>query len=774
MVSTRARKQKAATLPITAEVESKLVSSKQRVDGARDCSGQPDEAFDLLPPLLPSLKEFVVPGDGSDGHTVVNWPYWKPRVKVPSPLLESPSDEGLLRAHALPSKGDKKTHPQSPAAEGSDSLEELLMDTLKNNYKEDEEVNNTVAGMPKKKTAKQKKQHIGADSAKDQTIYLALQKTGFSSWSHLIETIFLMAKKLPKGKDKSDVTLSHVLNGHSPFYHAGFARAYQNLRQSLRKHAIELDSIEKLQKHSTLIQSWSDLSAEEHSWFLTHQHQRCTGQDAVRFKNLERRVLDEQMRYTQELDANAECHTWRYDHITERQIGQLHADDDRRRQRIFTRFPPVLEQKDAISIPKKRINTGKDASGVFEFVAVLRTQGGPLGMQPLDPGTPLPGDKHYMPAIDSYNRTRGVYKKKECEEIDTDPIIEDILANEGHMFKDATMVLVATAGVFQSLMASDWSHTRRDIEIPYSSVVRKSRKTEKVDIVYLHKPLMPKSMTMREKQTRLQKYAVLSNSMTNAQRQTAYCLWKHSKSGTYIILRSHGLVCTDGNVPSSVLSIKPEYLPEPDRECITDQETCLWKARLCLSYPVGARHIQVAHVSVPKGRILSWSVLDAPHQMTGCIDLSQDSVRFWCPSMDAFITWAVSVDSKSVLWTSSAGLDSEKALGLAQALPSAWNIFIPSSDTPEKNPYHLHKAHQSSTTTNVISSQWIPPIWRPYSESMAQIPNTFPPKLTKPSATAKIPRKRVRKTPWQGDVDKVHHISTISRKEYMDHLSAAL
>eukprot|EP00889_Picochlorum_renovo_P000185 jgi/Picre1/27215/NNA_000184.t1 len=83
MVSTRARKQKAATLPITAEVESKLVSSKKRVDGARDCSGQPDEAFDLLPPLLPSLKEFVVPGDGSNGHTVVNWPYWKPRVKVP-------------------------------------------------------------------------------------------------------------------------------------------------------------------------------------------------------------------------------------------------------------------------------------------------------------------------------------------------------------------------------------------------------------------------------------------------------------------------------------------------------------------------------------------------------------------------------------------------------------------------------------------------------------------------------------------------------------------
>lgn len=702
----------------------------------------------------------------------MNWPYWKPHVKAPTPLLESPSDEVLVMAHSLPSR-DKA--PQSPA-EGSDSLEELLMNTLETNDGNTGVTEGTVTGMPatKAKQKKQRKQHIGqpgADSAKDQTIYLALQKTGFSSWSHLIETIFLMAKKLPKGKDKSDVTLSHVLNGHSPFYHAGFARAYQNLRQSLRKHAIELDSIEKLQKHSTLIQSWSDLTAEEHSWFLTHQHRKCTGQDAIRFKNLESRVLDEQMRYKQELDANAECHTWRYDHMTERQIGQLHADDDRRRQRIFTQLPPKLEQKDSVSIPKLINKDGTDAAGVFEFVAVLRTEGSPLAIQPLDAGTALPGDKHYMPAIDSYNKTRGLYKKNECGEIDTDPIIEDILATERHLFKDATMILAATAGVFQSLMASDWSHARRDMEIPYS--IRNS-KAERVDIMYLHKPLMPKSMTMREKQTRLQKYAVLSNAMTNAQRQTAYCLWKHSQSGTCIIIRSHALVQC-GDVPS-VVSIKPEYLPEPDRECITDQETCLWKARLCLSYPAGARHIQVAHVSVPKGKILSWSVLDAQHQIAsdaGCTDLSQDSVRFWCPSMDAFITWAASADNKSVLWTSSAGLDSDKALGLAQALPSAWNIFIPSSDTPE-NPYHLHKAHQSSTTTNVTSSQWIPPIWRPYSESMAQIPNTFPPKPTKPSATAKVPRKRVRKTPWQGDVDKVHHISTISRKEYMDHLSAAL
>lgn len=741
----------------------------RRVTGSRDCSGQVEGAFDMLPPLLPSLKEFVLPGDGSTREAVVHWSYWNPRTKPPGPLLTSPSDDVLLGQTAHPPCSTAK-FPHSPTG-GSDSLEELLMDTLKNNDNKSVVPDDTVTGAPQQK--KKRKQppigQPGAESAKDQTIYLALQKTGFSSWSHLVETIFLMAKKLPKGKDGSDVTLSHVLNGHSPFYHAGFARAYQNLRQSLRKHVIEIDNIEKLQKHSTLIQSWSELTAEEHSWFLTHQHRKCTGQDALRFKSLENRVMDEQLRYKQELDANAECHTWRYDHITERQIGQLHADDDRRRQRIFTLLPPTLEQKDSIPIPK---HTKKDdASGVFQFVAVLRTEGSPLSIQPLKPGTLLPGDKHYMPAVESYNRTRGIYKKKECEEIDRDPIIEDILTNEGHCFKDASMILVATAGVFQSLMASDWSHTRRDMEIPYSI---SNRNTKTGDVMYLHKPLMPKSMTMREKQTRLQKYAVLSSATNNAQRQTAYCLWKHIQSKTYIIVRSHGLVQC-GDAPS-VVSIKPEYLPEPDRECMTDQETCLWKARACLSYPVGARHIQVAHVSVPKGRILSWSVLDALEQMEGTqwAEFSQDAVRFWCPSMTACITWATSLDRKNLVRTSPPVLDSEKTpLGLAQAMPSAWTIYIPSSNTPE-NPYHIHKAHQSSTTTNVTRSQWIPPIWRPYSENMAQIPNTFPPRVTTPSATAKIPRKRARKTPWQGDVDKINHISTISRKEYMHQLSSAL
>ena len=86
-----------------------------------------------------------------------------------------------------------------------------------------------------------------------------------------------------------------------------------------------------------------------------------------------------------------------------------------------------------------------------------------------------------------------------------------------------------------------------------------------------------------------------------------YSLWKHVSTGVLYIARSHGTHMCSG-VPSALVT-KPEYLPLPDREDYTMEEVARWSATLCLEHPSGTRHMQVAHVCIPRGKILSWSTL---------------------------------------------------------------------------------------------------------------------------------------------------------------------
>lgn len=721
------------------------------------------------------------------------WKLWDPKTSAPGPVFEDVNENAEVlfeltkkeyvrlsrrqKVGACTDTYSEQTDPKlqrecSRKDDESDSLELLLIDSLQ----EDEVSQKPVS----RREAPQTRCSGKGIVQKDQSIYLALRTIGFDSWRHFVDTVLhtpgagLPGSKKRSKKSPGEVTLSDVLNGTSPYYHPGFARSYQKIRKLLRDEAIKMRDIETLKHHSSLTLSWSNLTAEEHSWYLVHQHQKLSGADARRFEHLHRRVLQENERYLDELRLHAEHHRSRYEHMTERQNAQLFSDDERMRDRIHQLFPkPSLFHVDTVEIDDLVSDQGS-----FKFISVLHVKGNPLKAKKLTAGHILPGDKHYLPAIATLNTTRGIYKKEVTPEIHSDPIVKEILASS-EITKEITsydkFVLVATAGAFRGILASDlMGQKAKDLELPITY-----SQEQNMTVCYLGKPLMQKSLMSREKQARLQKYAVLSASMDAPNRQAIYSLWKHSSTGICCIVRSHSaIVCSD--VPS-VFGVKPEYLPEPDREKMTVEEVSRWKSALCLGYPSGARHVQVAHVCTPRGTILSWSALKLedleqmyPSPKSAIHSSSPTAMEFESISLNTFLHWAseslVSLKDRDTL------LAKLCTTNTSENTKKRWNVYsIQESrlQRGERNmengtkeympPYDIHAAHRTSTSTDVLSSPWVPPIWRPYTDTIAQIPYTYPPYCVKTGEKASaVPmprRKRVRRVPWKGDLDRPNMVS---------------
>jgi len=692
------------------------------------------------------------------------WEVWSPTVPVPCPVFDV--QNALVVPDLTPEEYTQLSRRHTHRHEGngverddSDSLELLLMDSLQDEpavcahggkEKETQPQQQEEIQMYKVDAHNQEQeqvQHSGVNCIqKDQSIYLALESIGFDSWKHFVDTILYSMedgdgkKKRKKKKEPCKVTLSDVLNGNSPYYHPRFSRAYQKIRKNLRHDAIHVRDVQTLQYHSALALSWSDLTAEEHSWYLMHQHQQLSGAEARRFNQLKRRIEKEKIKYMEEVKAHAEQHASRYEHMTERQNAQLFADDERRRVRIHSLFPQSpLKRVDCIQTVSPLVSEPLE-NARFEFVSVLHREGRPLEMKTLEQGYSLPGDKHYLPAVATLNhQSKEIYKKKEPVEIHEDEIIKKILKTH------KGVVIVATGGAFRALIAADClGYRARELEIPI---------TVDDTVWYLGKPLMEKTMMAREKQARVQKYAVLSAAAEESihKRQAVYSLWKHVSTGVLCIVRSHGTHMCSG-VPSALVT-KPEYLPLPDREDYTMEEVARWSAALCLEHPSGTRHMQVAHVCIPRGKILSWSTLQLDqiqHMYPAMKHLvhqtSQGGMEFTSTTLASLVSYARGV-----------GKDIRHQNILAKAYTSGcvWDMYSCAGEAQDTVVYDVHAAHHTSTSTDVLSSPWVPPIWRPYSDAIAQVPYTFPPYCVEnASADVGIPkRRRVRKGPWRGDLD---------------------
>ena len=806
--------------------------------------------------LLPSLREFVRSRDDSaQKKHPKTWPFWKPERNVPAPILFS-AVETKQRAGT---KDVEETVLSEANDKREDSLEELLEDELRaGNEKYQNEKSSTVLEVEKTEE----------ESMKDQAIRQALRGVGFSSWDEFLGNLvhatesLVSTRKRSRKKKGSTINLADVLNGNSPYYHASFARAYQKARQKLHKQARVAKSLEQLQEYSSLSTRWSDLTTAEHSWFLTHQHRSMKKAEQQRFIKLKEKIQKEQDEFWREMYARGHQHRARYDHVTERQTVQLLKDNERRKRRLLEIMPPVLRHVEDFP-------TTKDASQIEEtsqsaqvkFVKILGKFGKAPKILPLEKGTSLKGDKFYLPPVVSNDQpcvecaykdidpATWTYRRHAPPEIYKDESFQKLLAhpllNNNNDKIGTPLTIAVSAGALQGMLRYDMLQQQcSPVEIPV--IVEHDPR-----VCYIGKPLLRKSEMRREKQQRVQKYAVISEAMAQGAaanvhadqspsvntREATYSLWKvEDDPSMQIILRSHARVeCIhpvaedneggkgpfDRQADSSILAVKTEYLPEPDTEDTTLENIADWSSKF-ITCPE-ANTIQIAHVSIPVGRISSWESLSRSALESMCIEEGIQSRRTWASEPISFSM--PSALSRVIGWISLHGNKiATETMHLLSLTPRTTDgegisMFLDSTQAADqpggRAPYRVHEAHISSTSTDIVSDPFIPPRWRPFDPSIAQVPYTFPPRQVKPATSerreleqeetaphtgagaeknrhtalsdmshgqdksnlAPRPRRfrmRRRHVPWQGDMDQVSHMATISRSQYEAHLAEEL
>ncbi len=582
------------------------------------------------------------------------------------------------------------------------------------------------------------------DMKRDDALYLVLAELKYESWSHLVETLVRRAGghgALAEKNEKRDretkleikggnIVLDDVLKRNGLLHDDKFARAYRAASKGLQEHLRVVDGAIALERHSKLTNEWSSLTPEEHSWYLTHQHRKLVGQDAKLLATLAKRVEREQQAYRREIHrAYEEDHQrFKFGHLTDRQAGQLENDDRRRQARVRSLFPSPVPLALAESIPRSTAGSNLDEvakldiaseRSAFKFVTVLHTIGEADELSELAPDHDLQGHKHYMPPIGPPSST--VFTKPEAVEIDEDPVVTELLRGLSPYRPESApaTTLVTTASAFHKLIANDsmsqaMVDTAATLDIPI---------TWDGSTWYLHKPCLPRKLMAREKQRRLQKYAALSESCRlprEQRKRTIYALWRHAATGILVIVR-HRSVFRMAETPV-LFGVKPEYLPAPDREQQTPEETATWTARLSLGAPLGARTMQLAHVNIATGRILSWEAYQGPGESS----IKRDGVyAVTCPSLAGFLSWIDSSPPPSPQATPSR---------YASVLAGGhWDLYThaPGPLAAATKTFDVRTTLQY-TATDVLTKPFVPPIWRRYNDDMAQIPDTFPPRRQAP------------------------------------------
>lgn len=95
-----------------------------------------------------------------------------------------------------------------------------------------------------------------------------------------------------------EVGVQDVLNKNSRLFHEGFAAAYHEAKAQLDKKDTKRQKEERLKEHSKLVGRWSELSAQDHGWYLQHKGTVLSVGDSLHMQALQGRVQEEQVQPT--------------------------------------------------------------------------------------------------------------------------------------------------------------------------------------------------------------------------------------------------------------------------------------------------------------------------------------------------------------------------------------------------------------------------------------------------------------------------------------------
>lgn len=588
-------------------------------------------------------------------------------------------------------------------------------------------------------------------SAAERATQVALQAIGYSTWDELAADLSAKNAGDRNRRGKSaEVTLANVLNRSSPVYHGAFAKAYPDARKAVDKLDVGKRKQAKLEGHSSLVARWSALNAGEHAWYLRHEGQKLAGSDAERFAMLRAKVEAERKEYWASVHAAAARHRKQYEFATERQTAQLLMDAKFRRQRTLA-LPRFYTFLSALELLPRNAHGGASRSSIaamgaeaeLRFVRGCEEGQAPMLRRPHGK-VPLPGNKLYLPATVPEGQTAptagtGVYRKVAAEECWMDEAFRGFVESSKE-----DVVAAATAGSVVCLLTSGMLQHTQPWEIPI--VVECSSNQAKR--IFMGKPLPARTEMLRQKQRRLQKYAVLSAISVErggggqegvTPRRNAYNIWAVGGCDVPLVVRSHGRVLVEpeaqesnqGEAPPAahlhaVFAVKTEYLPEPDVEEDTVEALVSWWSKLKLN--MCAEAAAVARVDVPHSSVLDWRILTQRDikDLWGSVDPA-DGVRCLAAVLQKLkeldpgqylLTHAADASKAALYKAAAAGPGGSSALPLARECPT---------DEGRGILYDLHAAHATSGDVDAAADPFVPPKWRPFSPDVAQVPYTFPP-----------------------------------------------
>ncbi len=694
----------------------------------------------------------------------------------------------------------------------------------------------------------------GTGSIKERATRTALKTIGYESWKAFTTELSKSSaaaiaaaaasgtattRRKPRAKPAEAIKIDQVINSTSPVYHAGFKKAYYAAKSALEKKEVAKRKAQELEEHSSLVPRWSSVSAADHTWFLRHEGHQLIGADAERYATLAAKFEAEKLEYWAAVEAEARSHSTRYQHIGARQGGQLQEDLNLRRKKVIETLPQYWKLRNVVDLAAVGDKSGggrqiKSNSGVlFPFKKELLRQGEAPTLLQLPPGSNLPGNKLYLPAQISDQagprpgEAGAVYRKACIADLwdDTNVTVAlqktaELTQNEDLGIENSKVVVCATAGAMLCMLRSSLLNHSTAWHIP---VVVKLGDSGDVDVtsdqktmIYLGKPVLTEKETLRSKQQRLQKYAIITEGLAVDQthrpkprnadpgpREASYWLTTTSTAeGEKIPLciRTHGRVVLqpkpEENHPeeeegeeeeepvveaplpppppvSAVLAVSTEYLPQPDIEQDTPNELATWWAKLALS--PGADTAAVAHVHVPSSRLINWTLWTskdiALEFATNTLDVEASAKRF----IDTIMSNLVHLEPGKYVLRHSAG---KKTVDILE------EAFLKEGDDDEDlldDVYDLHASQAIAGETDTSIDPFVPPKWRPYREDVAQVPFTFPPEVHGRGrggggggGKGGGGRKRRRNNVWQGDLDQVQHVATICRSEYTAQLNGDL
>ena len=611
-----------------------------------------------------------------------------------------------------------------------------------------------------------------------------------------------------------------ILNPSSKFYNEKFAAAYQSTRNSLQKASGKKQKLTEAQRLHSFLESLpnnplvskkvSALTIGEHSWYLEHRNKVLIGEDEKLFSILKAKFDAEQKQYKREINESL-VRLWksgRYNHMTDRQRAQIDEDDRRRRGRTkdFPRLFVIMD--DVLNLDlSTHSSKAKTEDGIIglHFQLELSQSGTVPKIRPLPSHTILPGNKRYLPAalhgsdLSSDTGFLDVYRKNVVSEIWDDTFASKALKSIEE--SNAKGIVAATQASMLCLLSSAMLNHPKPWTIPV--VVNRKENSPRI---YFGKPFPKLKEKLREKQRRLQKYAVLTQALGSvvtgkhdvtedssifkgkvpfpAPRMMTLNLFL-LEDGIPVVIRSHS-ICEISNessnepeqnhYPSSskaILQVKTEYLPEPELEQDTDEELLQWWGKLQLN--PSAHYVDIARVHVPLGRISQWRTISSEEIRKKCSD------KFDSGSGYAFLHSIV----KQLI-----GAKPGKYIICCRPERDDKRIFIAQEMDNNKHQqacHHektdrvvdLHHDYMYADETDLYQDPIVPVEWHPVTPTMQQIPYTYPPRpgglrTRQTLENSKGVSRHENGSYWDIDQMQQPEIAPISDQEYMQSLMEGL